>query len=524
VTARSVIVVALLAASAVAQARVATVTAITPTTMYIDAGTADGLAAGATWHATIAGRAATVRVVVAASHDAVVELDGPPAAVGATLELPAGLVPPAAVALRPPPIAMPPWRDPPGALDEVHALASREQPSPLVASDDTVVTGELALSAFLAADTGNTSTSWQDVALASQLAIESGAWRYDHVLEAHLAGSPEIFRAPLQNAQARFDVYLLRVAYTQGRYGASLGRQPGAPLGELGTVDGGRARIAVDRSLDVTVFAGLRPASDLALSLAPRAGADLGWHLVTADGLRAHADAGVGIDEYKGKLDRAQTAVAATVSNAQLVAHADAAVDLASDAAGKSGARVSRAGVFVRGKRARVTASASAGYDRPFYDRALASELPDLVLGPRTFAAGDLLYAIGRNIDLGTSVRASQGDGFRSGYVDTVAMWSSATGDRRASVAPFAVVGTLVDELGVRGSFDVPLAAWSIGLGGSVEHVDAGGEQAWAGLGRVSGARSFLHRWRTALSLEVAAGDGPTRLFVFGLLGYRLGR
>ena len=59
--------------SAIAHARAAKVTEVTPSTVYVDAGTADGLRAGASWQATIDGHAATVHVVAAASHAAVLE-------------------------------------------------------------------------------------------------------------------------------------------------------------------------------------------------------------------------------------------------------------------------------------------------------------------------------------------------------------------------------------------------------------------------------------------------------------------
>ncbi|HEU4729635.1 MAG TPA: hypothetical protein VFT22_17185 [Kofleriaceae bacterium] len=502
------------------------VTAITTTTMYIDAGTADGLAAGAAWQATVGGRAVSVKVVAVASHDAVLELDGTPPAVGATIALPPGLAPPAPVVLRPAPAPSPVWRDDPGALGRVRIAASHEQPAPPPASEETRISGELALSTFVAADTTNSSTSWEDIALASQLSVERGAWRYDHLLEAHLAGSPEVVVAPLQHAQARFDVYLMRLSYAPAgaAYAAAIGRLPGSSLAELGAVDGAQGHVALGPRLDATAFAGLRPASDLGLSLAPRAGADLGWHVTTVDGLHARVDAGAAVDEYKGSLDRAQTAASATLTTPALLAHGDAVVDLASDAAGKAGARVSRAAGLVRGRRGRLTASLQAGYDRPFLDRALVAELPDLSLGPRTFGAVDATYALSRGLDLGGSARISRGGGMTSAYADLVTTWYAPDRTWYVTVAPHAIVGSLVDELGVRGDLVLPFAAWSLGAGGSFDRVSAGGELAWAGIGRLSGSRSFLHRWRTSLSFEVAAGDGPPRVFGFALLGYRLGR
>ena len=515
------------AASATADARDAHVTAATKTTVYIDAGRADGLVAGTTWQASIGGRPVTVTVAAVASHDAVLELDAAPPAVGATIALPPGLTPPVAAAPRPAPVVMPAWHDDPAALVAVQGAASREQPHAPGAPDETVISGEVALSTFVAADTSKSSTSWEDVALASQLTVENGAWRYDHLLEAHLAGSPELVIAPLQHAQARFDVYLMRLAYAPAgaKYAAAIGRLPGGALVELGTVDGGQAQLALDPQLDVTAFAGLRPASDLGLSSAPRAGMSVGWHTASVHGLHASVDAGAAVDEYKGALDRAATAASATVSTSTLLAHGDAVVDLATDAEGKSGARLTRASGFVRAKRGRLTASAQAGYDRPFVDRVLVAETPDvlLVLGPRTFAAVDTSYALRPGFELGGSARASTGDGITSGYVDVLARWHAPARAWYVTAAPHVIIGSLTDELGVRGTLDLPVGTWALGLGGSLDRVYAGAN-AWAGLGRISGSRPIRRRWRTALSLEVAAGDGPVRVLAFGLLGYRFGK
>ncbi|MEO8846781.1 MAG: hypothetical protein ABI591_19170 [Kofleriaceae bacterium] len=517
------IAIAIVSVSASAHARDAHVTATTPTTIYVDAGTADGLAIGATWQATVEGHAIAVRVAAVAAHDAELEIDGVRPAMGSVLALPQGLVPVAAVTPRPPPVAMPPWRNEPTALPAVQLLASREQPAP--ASDTTIVSGEIALSAFLAADASNSSTSTQDLSLSSQLAVENGAWRYDHVIDAHLAATPELFSAPLQHAQARFDVYLMRLEYapTGARYATAIGRQPGAPMGELGTIDGGKFRVDLDPHFDVTAFAGLRPGSDLGLSSAPRAGADLGWQLATVGGTRARVDAGIAIDEYTGHLDRALAAVSGSLATPRDLLHVDADVDLATDQDGK-GARLSRVSAFARTKRGRLTASTQLGYDRPFFDRALAVEAPELLLGPRTFAEAEARYAFDNTVDLAASTRVSRGDGFTSTFADVSGTWHAPGRRWLLSGAPFVVVGSLVDEYGLRASLDCPLATWSMGFGGSFERVDAAGELAWAGIGRISASRSIFQRWRTALSLEVAAGDGPARLLLFGTLAYRFGK
>lgn len=510
---------------AVASARDARVTAVTPTTIYIDAGTTDGLAAGVVWHVTISGIAIQLRVAAVASHDSEIEIDGPPPPTGTMLALPANLTPEASITVRAAPISLPAWTDDPGAIGAVQQVASHEQPATPSTTDTTVVSGEIALSAFLAADVTGSSTSSQDLSLSSQLAIENGAWRYDHVIDAHLAAAPELFSAPLQNAQARFDIYLMRLAYAPNgaRYATAIGRQPAAPIGELGTVDGGKFRIALDRHFDVTAFAGLRPASDLGLSRAPRAGADLGWQLATVDGLRARADAGIAVDEYLGAIDRALGALSASVSTPRDLLHTDATVDLASDADGK-GPRLTRLSAFARTKRGRITATAEAGYDRPFRDRALVAEIPDLLLGPRTYAQAEATYRLRSTLDLSSSARVSRGDGFTSTAVDVTGAWHVPSRLWLVTTAPFAVVGSLVDEYGVRASLNCPFASWSLGFAGSFARVEAAGELAWSELGRISASRSIFDRWRTSLSFELAAGDGPTRVLLFGLLAYRFGK
>jgi hypothetical protein len=252
-------------------------------------------------------------------------------------------------------------------------------------------------------------------------------------------------------------------------------------------------------------------------------GGELAWHAQAAGEVRARVEAGAAVDEYRGSVDRAETAASATVSTPVLLVHGDAAVDLATDAAGKSGARLSRAAGLVRGKRGRFTASGQAGYDRPFLDRAFAAEVPGLSLGSRSFAAVDAGYALRPGLDLAGSARVTRGEGFTSGYIEAAATWSSPSHPWYATVAPHAITGSLVDELGVRGSCGLPLLGGSLDLGGSFDRVSSGGELAWAGLGRISASRPLFQRWRTSLSAEVAAGDGPPRLFLFALLGYRLG-
>ena len=511
-------------ATSAAEARDARVTATTPTTLFVDAGASDGLRPGAAWTAAVGGATLTFRVAAVAAHDALLEVDGGgPPAIGASIPLPAGLVAIAPVALRPPPVVMPPWHDDPSVTRTVQAAAAHEQPVRPDEAGAERVRGELALTVFTGGDLANSSTSWQDLGLSSQLEIARGPWQYDHLIDAHLAGQPELFTAPLQHARARFDVYLLRLAYAPlgARYAGALGRQPGAPLAELGAIDGARLRLALGPRFDVTLFGGLRPADDLALSAAPRAGADLGWQRVTGD-THARADLGVAIDARGGALDRAQAAGSLAVSRGVSFARADSVVDLASDATG-AGARLTRLAGLVRTQVAGITASAQGGFDRPFLDRELAATLGDLAglrLAPRTFGELDVRYPLRRQLELGAMTRAAWGDGVWSGYADVSAAWIA---DRmRVTAAPHVILGTLTDEVGLRGSVDTPRFGWSFGFGGEVDRVVTGG--AWAGLGRVSASRSFWTRWRTALSVEVAAGDGPPRLLAFGLLAYRFGK
>jgi hypothetical protein len=433
-------------------------------------------------------------------------------------------VAPPAVTLRAAPVAVPAWRDDPAAITDIQQVASHAQPAAR-ATDTTIVSGELALSAFLAGDVSGSSTSSHDLSLSSQLEIENGAWRYDHVIDAHLAAAPELFNAPLQHAQARFDVYLMRLAYAPSgaRYATALGRQPAAPMGELGTVDGGKLALALPRHFDVTAFAGLRPASDLGLSRAPRIGADLGWQLETVGGLEARADAGLAVDEYLGAIDRALAAMSASLAMRHELVHADASFDLATDANGV-GPRLSRVAAYARSKRGRITATAQLGYDRPFWDRALVAEAPELLLGPRTYAEGDASYALRSSFDVSTSARVSRGNDFTSTEVDLTGTWHAPSRLWQVSAAPFVVVGSLVDDYGVRATLNCPVRSWAFGLAGSVDHVAAAGEIALAGAGRVFASRTLFERWRTALSAEVAAGDGPTRVLLFGLLAYRFGK
>ena len=516
---RALLLVAVL--SRVAHARAAKVTAITPSTVYIDAGTADGVRPGATWQMTIEGRATTIRVIAAASHDAVLDVSGAKLAVGAVIELPPGTTPPPPVTLAPPPVAMPPWQPQPAAEKEIQIAAAHEQPGVAPEAEHVRVTGELALSAYLAGDTDKSSSnSFNDLALSSELTVTDGPWRYDHLLEAHLTGNPELFTAPLQHAQARFDVYLMRLAYTDGRYAAALGRQPAAPIGEFGVVDGARASAPLGHDVDVTGFAGVRPSTNLGLEFIPHAGADVGWQPSIIAGARTRIDAGVAVDEYQSSLDRAAAAVSGSIAGKTLVAHGDAVLDLAGDAAGK-GTGVTHAAGFVRDQYGKLSGSVSAGYDRPFIDRVYVAELPSyLILGPRTFAAAEATYAYAHDLDLGTSANIAWGNGFTSSYADVSGVWYRETW--RVLVAPHAILGSLADELGLRGGVARPVWRGSLDADASIDRVWAVGDTAFAGLARVGYSLPFARRWRTNVSAEIAAGDGPVRVFLFALLAYRL--
>jgi hypothetical protein len=118
----------------------------------------------------------------------------------------------------------------------------------------------------------------------------------------------------------------------------------------------------------------------------------------------------------------------------------------------------------------------------------------------------------------------SLGEGFTSTYADLSGIWHAPDRLWLVTAAPFAVVSSLVDQYGLRGSLNLPFNSWSLGLDGSFYRVYAAGEDAWAGLGRLSGSRSISRRWRTSLSFEAAAGDGPPRVFLFGMLAYRFGK
>ena len=498
----------------------AKVVAVTPTTVYVDAGTAEGLRAGASWQTNLGGRAATVHVLAAATHDAVLQVDGATLAIGQAIDLPAAPPPAAAVALRPPPQSLPPWRPQPEAIQEVQLAAQHQQPAETARPAETLITGEIALSAFLAGSLGkDPTTSWQDLSLSSQLTVIDGPWRYDHLLEARLAGSPELWNAPLQHAQARFDVYLFRLQYTDPRFAAALGRQPSATLSEFGLVDGARGSVNLGGGTSLEAFAGLRPATDLAMALIPHAGADVGWQYATPDGTHARVDAGLAVDEYKGSLDRAAAAASASISTKSLVLHGDTVVDLASDASGKGG-RLTRAAGFIRNRRGKLTAGLSAGYDKPFLDRAFVAEIPDIVYGVRSFGGGELDYAWRPGLSVGTTARVSTGDGFTSGYYDVTA--SMIRSDVRYTLTPHAVFGSLVDEVGARAGVGFPLWRGDLDLLGSFDRVWANGEKAWAGIGRTAYSLSFWDRWRASGAVEAAAGDGPPRLFLFLMLGYRL--
>jgi hypothetical protein len=128
-----------------------------------------------------------------------------------------------------------------------------------------------------------------------------------------------------------------------------------------------------------------------------------------------------------------------------------------------------------------------------------------------------------RDLDVGGSARATTGDGFTSGYFDLLASWYDSANALRVTAVPHAIIGSLVDEYGLRGTVSIPFLTCAFDLGGSVDRVYAVATSTWAGLAHVGASRSFYQRWRASLSAEVAAGDGPPRIFLFGLLGYRFG-
>ena len=259
-----------------------------------------------------------------------------------------------------------------GGTREIEVAATHEQPGVAPEAEHVRVTGELALPAYLAGDTDkSSSTSFKDLGLSSQLAVIDGPWRYNHLLEAHITATPELFTAPLQHAQARFDVYLMRLAYTDGRYAAALGRQPAAPLGEFGVVDGARA--TVRRSAQASMSPGSpgcarRRTSGSSSSRTP-APTSAGRPRQSA-GARARVDAGLAVDEYKGSLDRAAAAASASVSTKTLSC---TATPWSISRAMRPGRAPASRAPPARARHARQAhaAALSAGYDRPFVDRVL---------------------------------------------------------------------------------------------------------------------------------------------------------
>jgi hypothetical protein len=515
-------------AADLAHAREAHVTATTRRTVFIDAGAADGLVADDHWQVEAAGGVRTWRVLAVARHEAVLEVDGAPLpAVGTTLPLPTTLRPPAAPPPpRPPPQAMPVWRPELGAsaLPAIRAEVARVQPalrSELVATQ-VRVRGELSASVFLGGDVTGASTSWEDLSFASQLTVEAGDWRYDHLIDARVTASPEYLGAPLQHGQAELDVYQLRLEWAPpgGRVAAALGRQPSAPLGELGVVDGMRARVALGYGLDATVFAGLRPATDLGVSAQPRAGVDLGFG--RSGVVQARADLGLATDLWHGAVDRTQAAAAVTLGTPRLLLVGDLGVDAATDASGDAGARVSHASMRMRVRAGAWRASASGGHDQPFMTHQLASELPGTILGARSFGQLDAGWAHG-GFDLGAVARGSTGDGFSSVYTEISAASYDPTSGHRYFAAPHLVVGGLATLGGLRVGAARPWSAWALSSTAGLDHLSAGGSTAWSGFARLSADRPLGARWRLATDLEARGGDGPPRVLVFVLVGYRLG-
>jgi hypothetical protein len=513
---------------AVAEAGEARVTAATRRTIYIDAGAADGLRAGTAWRATVAGAPVSLRVAAVAQHGASIEVDGGAApSVGAAVPLPDDLrPPPPAPPPRAAPPVLPPWRSAVAApaLQVVRRQAARSQPlsRAALAEARTAVRGELSVSLLAGADLESSSTSWQDLSLASQLAVEHGAWRYDHAVDAHVPSAPELFFAPLQHGSATLDVYLLRLGWAPrgGRLGAALGRQPAAPLGELGMVDGVRARVGLVPGLDTTIFAGLRPASDLGLSAQPRAGVDVGWQ--RAGPVRARADVGLAAELWHGDLDRALAAAALTLGSRTLFVAGDVLVDGARDAAGVGGLQLSHAAVHGRLRRARLSATASGGYDRPFLSHQLLDELPGLSLGNRGYGQLGLGWASG-GLDLDALARGAHGDGVSSLYLELSAAISDPARGRRYFATPHLLVATLGGLEGLRAGLSRRWGRWELATSGVFDRASSGGAVAWSGGGRITASGPLTARWRVATAVELAGGDGPLRGLAFALIGVRLG-
>lgn len=505
--------------------------------LYIDAGSADGLAAGMTWHVAEDGTlvdtgAVTLTVRALRLHGAALEVQGPRPAVGATVALPPLLPAPAGPGLRPPPTPPPPWSADFAALalPALRRAATSRQPAAErdAPAAETRLAGELSLRLVVATDLPPSGEpGWQELALSSQLAIGAAHWRYQHLLEARLAGAPDLVIAPLQNSSARLDVHLMSLELEPRRGMAlAVGRLPALPGAGVGLVDGVRFGVAGKHGLRATAFGGLAPApSQLGLSVAaPRAGVEL-----AVRERRAHAGVALAADAWQGGLDRVLGIADAGLRRGDLQLGGELVVDGASDLAGRSGVRVSRAVLRARSRASRlgIDFGATGVYDLPAATHAWSDGLPSAAWVSRARERVDVdasWHDARYNLLALAHLAGGDDDTWASGGELGLSALDLGGFGAVASVAASASTGSALDHLGARAGWDGPLWTLRAGAGYAIDRLWLPtGTTAWAHHVRVSVERPLGRRLRLASSLETLLGDGDPRMLVFVLLGWRLG-
>ncbi len=505
--------------------------------LYIDAGRADGLAAGMTWRiaedGTLADRGrVTLTVRALRLHGAALEVQGPRPAVGATVALPALLPAPAGPGLRPPPAPLPPWSADFAALalPALRRAATRTQPAAErdAPAAETRLAGELSLRLVVATDLPPSGEpGWQELALSSQLAIGAAHWRYEHLIEARLAGAPDLVIAPLQNSSARLDVHLMSLELEPRRGMAlAVGRLPALPGAGVGLVDGVRFGVAGKHGLRATAFGGLAPApSQLGLSVAaPRARVEL-----AVRERRAHAGVALAADAWQGGLDRVLGIADAGLRRGDLQLGGELVVDGTSDLAGRSGVRVSRAVLRARSRASRlgIDFGATGVYDLPAATHAWSHGLPSAAWVSRARERVDVdasWHDARYNLLALAHLAGGDDDTWASGGELGLSALDLGGFGAVASVAASASTGSALDHLGARAGWDGPLWTLRAGAGYAIDRLWLPtGTTAWAHHVRVSVERPLGRRLRLASSLETLLGDGDPRMLVFVLLGWRLG-
>lgn len=529
-----------------AQRSVASVVDATRQQAWIDAGRDDGLREGARWEAAPGVELAVV--AVSRRSAAVTATRGSLPAVGARVTLPVvrAAPPPPSPGPREAPRAPAPW-DATYAIGATPWLpATRGAPSESLGDpfDDDPrrrprgLRGEVALR-FLAGGSPDADTrGYHDLGLVSQVsAAWGGGWFHDHLIEARVVASPELFYIPLQHPQARLDVYLLRFGYAPsgGAYGVEVGRMATLPGMAAGMTDGARVRWRPAASpVEVSAFAGLRPdvASTAPSLYAPRVGASVRARFGGAGPVRARLDAALVLDGWNTSLDRAFTTLGAGFEYRSMLSLAgEAVLDLAPDAAARDGVRVTRAILEGRADllRGGLRVSASGGLDRPLYTSSLQAQIAGLPALPvRRFVALSVDGRARSSVWVFGAARASDDpDGLRSLVTEAGArLLDVPTRGSSASLLGRWSIGDRVNGYGAH-------AAWSVVLD-PLTHLDAGygldrltygydAVTAWAHRARVAGDRRFGARWRAALSYEASWGAFALQHLVFLLVGYRLG-